>query len=741
MNKSYEYGETLFDNFNYSTLSETLGDKQMYIPFMVYPKKSKSGSIALKNKFGAHPRNCSESDTYVSASPRQNRSKIDLELENLERNKERIKNARKKLHEKLSNMYPSEDQLFDVYIGDSCDVASVNSFGNIFERNGAYHRNMSRRSSDIKEPYLCKRKTSAPTPKCKVEQQEDKFSPKFFTHPQVKIIPESVFEKKFKTFIEKSLQVLSEIRNLLDKGIEPPDGDEDISRRKLRVKEFSNRFSRNYLYPIIRQIDDLSRFKQPHNSSNQKMLSAYHVIYNGLLAYQNHLPTSIGSCSFDKLKMLLKHSMDLCDIHYKLVPNGDENGYNDFIQSYKHNAEVTLQKAEDQLTNHPDIITSLQLNSVHFRTEHKTPKPNKKPKNNLEDRLYMYSSATVPKKDSLWKKAADAVGKKKLTIKSRYKTAQFKHRPPLQQVKTEVTVPIAQSNCKISTKKSISELKKDCISHPINDDNISTMIQMNDEANDRGNQEKDETNKELMNHEEIVVKLLQLVLEMKEKKKKDSCGGNDQRFNNGKVADILEKIKSSCDYEVLKKTLNELESDEKWENGNLELKIVESAESFPMKSSRIKKEPTVTVTGVKNAKLICIQDDNSIETDYDNSKDDQTEKSLKLNSDIRTDSSKENIKNGQKPYTMLSMKRSTKSTKYLQMLPKDYALNIIQYKIDFHKHCKSTPMYRKNTKMTPWILMDQLSDKILNLALLRVAKEVEISEVLEKMYQSELQFC
>jgi len=48
--------------------------------------------------------------------------------------------------------------------------------------------------------------------------------------------------------------ILNPCREILTKGIEPPDGEEDESRRLVRLKEFTNRFSRNYLYPLGRQV-------------------------------------------------------------------------------------------------------------------------------------------------------------------------------------------------------------------------------------------------------------------------------------------------------------------------------------------------------------------------------------------------------------------------------------------------------------------------------------------------------
>lgn len=63
------------------------------------------------------------------------------------------------------------------------------------------------------------------------------------------------FDKKFKTLVERSLKLLSNIRVMFEEGIQPPDGEEDYMRRFKRVQEFSSRFSRIYLYPLLRQVN------------------------------------------------------------------------------------------------------------------------------------------------------------------------------------------------------------------------------------------------------------------------------------------------------------------------------------------------------------------------------------------------------------------------------------------------------------------------------------------------------
>lgn len=175
----------------------------------------------------------------------------------------------------------------------------------------------------------------------------------------------------------------------------------------------------------------------------------------------------------------------------------------------------------------------------------------------------------------------------------------------------------------------------------------------------------------------------------------------------------------------------------------------------------------ITISGVKNAQLICIRDDRSIiedtpinveekltkpetsvcvcetQTDVAN----LIESSIKLNDNF---SSKTSVKISRLP---------KKSLKNLDMLPKDVALNVIQYKLDFGNVNKKNHMYKKSDKIQPWILTGELvfyrftlfldynvtfffcfrriADNILRDVLLSVVREIEINEILENLYQSE----
>lgn len=110
-------------------------------------------------------------------------------------------------------------------------------------------------------------------------------------------------------------------------GITAADGEEDDNRRQIRVKEFSSRFSRNYLYPLLRQLEQIEK----SNTDNSKLFACYQLVLNGLQSFQTHLPTTIGNQAIDKFKILLKNLIKLVQLHEKFVILPDENDIFDLI--------------------------------------------------------------------------------------------------------------------------------------------------------------------------------------------------------------------------------------------------------------------------------------------------------------------------------------------------------------------------------------------------------------------------
>lgn len=116
--------------------------------------------------------------------------------------------------------------------------------------------------------------------------------------------------------------------------------------------------------------------------------------------------------------------------------------------------------------------------------------------------------------------------------------------------------------------------------------------------------------------------------------------------------------------------------------------------------------PTVTVTGAKNAKLICIRDDNSIivGSSSEDEENDQQKKTKLTSSGTQTDLKEiEPVKNTKSTIKISRLPKNKR--KALELLPKDYAVNIIQYKLEYQNLHKDNPMYRKSASVQPWMLM------------------------------------
>ncbi|CAG9861528.1 unnamed protein product [Phyllotreta striolata] len=712
MNKLHEISErTLINNEEYLKRLEDVKrklDEQLQQEFSLNRHNSEQvveKRVVAIEKFNSHPRNCSF-DTTPSISPR-NISSFDLS------EKLKSEHAKKRTFKKWTSVTRARSvpQRIDADIGDTFENSFVSTKADDFKaRLNMFDSKIALSASNLQQPS---------------QNQSQK-------ECLTKDLSDDVFEKKFKIFIEKSVKSIGDICHIIDKGIDPPDGDVDVSRRKLRVTEFSNRFSRNYLYPLVRQIDELSKLKAMQQGFNQKFLSAYQVIYNGLHAYQNHLPTSIGACSSDKLKMLMKHLLDICDIHYKVLPEDDERNYKDFIITFRRNAEMILKTIDDHFTvNNYRMPTQIRLNSVPKMT-----KP-KKSKNTIPERLYMYNSTTF-RKEPRWKLAADALNQgKSKQIKSRYKTAGFKHRPPI--VRKSENASAHELQPKLGAKKLY---KKPSTYAALNDEDVATMIQMEGEkigtdANE--DEEKRDENKkgEQVNIVEIVQKLLQLVVDINARKKDNDSEENIKRDRDvEKIMGMLEKLNKNPGIESMNDLLKELQSDTSCKE-ILELKIVDSGENVRNAGNERKTSP-IFCSEVRQGKE-ALKRNSPAEAD--------NFAELERGCRVKTahhqgDGEKETGKAAQKPSTSLNVRKTSKTSRcLLPMLPKQYAINIIQYKLDFGKYSKSIPVYKKTTKILPWVLISNLSEKILNLILRNVTKDIEISEVVENIYQSELQFC
>ncbi|EFA09110.2 hypothetical protein TcasGA2_TC015485 [Tribolium castaneum] len=295
-------------------------------------------------------------------------------------------------------------------------------------------------------------------------------NPKTATTLRKQVRPASVrvenFDKKFKTLVERSLKLLTNIRLLFEEGISPPDGEEDCMRRFKRLQEFTSRFSRIYLYPLLRHMDELSLPEKLGTAViNQKLLSAQQVILQALQAYHTHLPSSIGKCGSDKLKSLLEQTLYLCQI-YDLLKKDTNLETAEFINAMRNHVELLL-----------EALKNFDLKFIEKKSnESIKKKPSKAQCPKPKSKLSMYAANSSFRKDLELKKALQTLAKKKFSVKSRYKTATFKHRPPVERPRgTE-----EQGKMKLFSRHS-GNLKSTPVRSPIREDDIKTMVEVDSE--------------------------------------------------------------------------------------------------------------------------------------------------------------------------------------------------------------------------------------------------------------------
>ncbi|VEN55938.1 unnamed protein product [Callosobruchus maculatus] len=234
----------------------------------------------------------------------------------------------------------------------------------------------------------------------------------------------------------------------------------------------------------------------------------------------------------------------------------------------------------------------------------------------------MYNTTSTFRKDAMWRKMTESVGSKKLrSVKSRYKTAAFRHRPPAEKAQDNM-LRLPLSKCNIFPKKSSGILKKTPVMTPINEDNITTMVEMEQmrsstddnefyfqqmsihqqqprQCGDQGqdvaaprsqSQTKSQSQPQPHPQEDIVVQLLQLVLDINRRKAGGSGEGGAEGKEPGsgatttaadKMAEVVEKLRKegTVPEETLLRIAEELKANNQKGQGQdnqqqLELKLV-----------------------------------------------------------------------------------------------------------------------------------------------------------------------
>ncbi|KAF2879449.1 hypothetical protein ILUMI_26729 [Ignelater luminosus] len=301
-------------------------------------------------------------------------------------------------------------------------------------------------------------------------------------------------DMKLRSYIQRTLGCIEEIRMTMATGIDPPDGAEDWERARTRTIEFSARFSRNYLYQLGREMNELQEMAKGVGSvSNrtaksilQHLLSAHQIILQALQAYRTHMSTLLANALAERLHYIVEQTILLCSIHIRYLNIGHLGSAKreNLLDNLARRCNVLIERIQEVMEKRGQISNSVysantRLTLMGYKVNAKKSaktKPHKK--SALEMRLSMYSiPPDVRTKDIFWKKTVEALAKDKLKynhVQSRYKTAGFKHRPVLEKP-TVIELP---AKSKLFGKRSSCLLRNTPIHTPKNEDEIITMVEM-----------------------------------------------------------------------------------------------------------------------------------------------------------------------------------------------------------------------------------------------------------------------
>ncbi|XP_012063912.1 PREDICTED: uncharacterized protein LOC105627234 [Atta cephalotes] len=582
--------------------------------------------------------------------------------------------------------------------------------------------------------------------------------------------PDPFTMHKILTMQRKVCDLLDEIAFRLG-NISAPDGIKDLQRRQQCVAEFIVRFSRNYLYDLNRYVKDIQRHMcvispratiRPNHRNlglhmhaiEHKFLAAHQLLLHALVAYCKHVPSSIPRGHSGKFREILQVILDLKTMCDRLHLNYFESGDTDILSLGKEiesKCNTVLSKFKLYADN--DFLDTNKTSSIASITPHSTNK-RRLNRRQLSNRLNMYSANTKISKNISKPKTNYHQKDKKYNI---INVKRISNEPILDQ-----PYPSPVTSTKTSTKDAN---QTDVRKHRTfaKEEDIKTMMDILPIDSDGSNLETQEKHNNAMLTRRI----------SKAPRKYSSKSQNQKQLET--IENIVKNTSTNNDDESMKRepmiTKEHL--------SNLVPVIADFMSFVSNKQNESEARPaskTMTKTLMKflqkyqlpksmNAKInvttscdVCYSD--SSECEY-----------VKTNRTLT-----ERRKNGENMQLicMSSIEDASKVSRYcdascqadyesLMDLPdfeakikegkfkidslnnieldvsEETEMNFLKYKCEYQQLMQSIPMYSSNTQNKPWDIVAWISNKLVDELIIEIAKELQIDDVIQKLFELEFQ--
>ncbi|XP_051163794.1 uncharacterized protein LOC127283146 isoform X2 [Leptopilina boulardi] len=532
------------------------------------------------------------------------------------------------------------------------------------------------------------------------------FSPDRFSDKNNEIIyirPDPMIVGKILATQKKISEILDEIAFRLGR-IPLPDGDRDLHRRQQRVMEFSIRFARNYLYDLGRQVAEIRRHlnaitpgarrKIDHRGVifhvqiiEQKLATAHQLLLHALSAYCKHIPSSVLKGHPGKLKDILQIVLDLKEFCEKinLVPNCIGSGDMEGLPLGKETdnkcsailSKLRLSSDDSQLISHTTRSTTGTIRSK--RRNLRKQQTNRFSMYNMDPRL--------PKNQPNRRTTLSQKEKRRnLNVKN--------NRPPT----PELTHPSPiDSKSKEQPKNGISK-----IIIPPKEDDIETIMEIiptdSDACSSVENSDRNSRVKTRTNEDELNRKITEIT---------------DDHLSNlvPVIADLMSLIKN-----------NPKDSENKSCSSVPIETLVEIIEKYQRGKEKTKKTKQDIKTkngirsGSKNMQLVCMEsnEDYKMPSKF-------IDASCQANDDYlkRTTIRKDGLINLE--------------------ISDDLEFRLLEYKQMYQSITESNQMYCNHTQNKPWDIVAWVSDQLVNELIVDLSKELQMDDVIKKLFELEFQ--
>ncbi|KAG7198786.1 hypothetical protein KM043_001767 [Ampulex compressa] len=548
---------------------------------------------------------------------------------------------------------------------------------------------------------------------------------------------------------QKVLTIQSRVSELLDEilfrlcTIPLPEDDRDLKRRQQRATEFAIRFSRNYLYDLHRQIADIRRHTNAAVSAEraekggkgsaihtqaavQKLLSAHQLLLHALVAYCKHIPGSILIGHLAKLKEVLEIVINLSEACRKLQIFTCDIGSGDTPTSpLEKNVEIKcnnilsklklISNSRCQLPKHSSGTSKMKCMTALL-----TNKKNSYCKD-LPNRFSMYSmNCKIPKCSPKDRKGGSHKKKTGHSVVHREES-----QSSLRQL-SEQLYPSPATN----TSSSKDTVRNHCGKHNIciKEDNIQTMmdIALTDSESDSDSSKKTKvvhTTEGGIEKEDDAVERVTTIAEQ----------------NLSSLVPIIADLMT-----FIPKKENSLEDDSTSEpSTNVLLACLQKYQSAKQLSTNVKDDDPHSCAFNANVEHECRNktskgDGENMRLIVMTSEDDNGEI---LQRDISHQGKPREFPKTHNAKAKDSVSKDTvgplvKGGVHLDISEKT-ASEFLKYRHQYLAQCQSRPMYSGNNRNKPWDIVVWISDKLVDELLVDVAKELEIRDVIQKLFELE----